>query len=389
MADTQIDAPRPKQIDTYEIWEKAQNVPVITGFHVDDVKDIEVAPWDQKGGLGAIVRLDGTGDIDVAYISVIPPKQSLNVQKHLYEEVVLVVKGHGTTEVWQKDGKKHSFEWKEGSFFSIPVNAYYRHFNLSGKEPARLLGMNNAPFVMNLFHNLDFVFNTDFVFTDRFNPGEDDYFSKTGERIGPTGLTTNFVPDLNTMQLPYRETGRGGVKGSLHVRLNMSGGTFGPHITTIPEGSYYPGHFHGPGAHLYILQGTGFDLLWYGNGERKRVDFKPGSLFVPPDRWFHQHFNTGKGEVRQLAVKTWGAQRKSVMNMAGYDSTIYYDATKIETGSPARSIKQGGTQIDFRDEDPSLHQMYHEELAKTGVTCAMASYHPFCSLHGAAIAKKA
>ncbi|MGH6768648.1 MAG: hypothetical protein ACRECO_06455, partial [Xanthobacteraceae bacterium] len=41
---------------------------------------------------------------------------ALNVEKHMYEKVVLILEGRGTTEVWQ-DGqaKRHSFEWAKGS----------------------------------------------------------------------------------------------------------------------------------------------------------------------------------------------------------------------------------------------------------------------------------
>jgi hypothetical protein len=68
------------------------------------------------------------------------------------------------------------------------------------------------------------------------------------------------------------------------------------------------------------------------------------------------------------------------MNMAGYHSTIYSDAAQANTGSMGRSIKQGGTQLDYADEDPALHEQFHQELAQAGIACRMAECHPHCSL---------
>ena len=82
--------------------------------------------------------------------------------------------------MWTDESKKQTFEWQEGSLFSTPLNVHYQHFNGQGNEPVRLLGMTDAPTVMNLFHNQDFIFNCDHVFNDRYT-GEDDFFSGKGQ----------------------------------------------------------------------------------------------------------------------------------------------------------------------------------------------------------------
>ena len=71
----------------------------------------ELAPWDLKGVPCSFVVLDGTGGVNDAYICEIPPQSKTKPQKHLYEEMVYVTQGYGATSVWQKDGKKHTFEW--------------------------------------------------------------------------------------------------------------------------------------------------------------------------------------------------------------------------------------------------------------------------------------
>src|SRR5512145_130286 len=169
----QSQAPR---VETYRSWAESQGIPVIKGFYVGDIRAVEVAPWEHKGGLGSLINLEGAGGTTDAYVCQIPPGEKLKPQKHLYEEMIYVATGHGATTVWQKEGKKHTFEWGPGSLFAVPLNAWYQHFNGSGSEPARHFAVTNAPFMMNLFHNVDFIFDSDFSFADRFDPGDEGYF---------------------------------------------------------------------------------------------------------------------------------------------------------------------------------------------------------------------
>jgi hypothetical protein len=48
------------------------------------------------------------------------------------------------------------------------------------------------------------------------------------------------------------------------------------------------------------------------------------------------------------------------------------------------SIKEGGSQIEFIDEDPAIHRGFEAALAGAGAQCGMGAYHPFCSLRKAA-----
>src|ERR1051325_4963203 len=135
---------KPERIDSYREWQAAQKIPVIKGFFVEDVNRVELAPWDLKGVPCSFGVLDGTGGVNDAYICEIPPQSKTKPQKHLYEEMVYVTKGYGATSVWQKDGKKHTFEWGPGSLFAVPINAHYQHFNASGSEAARYFAVTRS-----------------------------------------------------------------------------------------------------------------------------------------------------------------------------------------------------------------------------------------------------
>ena len=363
--DQRPDDLKPGRLDSYKEWQAAQKIPVIGGFFVKDINEVELAPWDLKGGNAAFVVLDGTGGVNDAQIVEIAPGGKLKPQKHLYEEMVYVTKGVGATTVWQKDGnKKHTFEWGPGSLFAIPLNARYQHFNASGTDTARYFSVTNSCFMINLFHTTDFIFDNEWEFLDRFDPRSEGYFSGKGEVFGRFFMTTNFVPDTHTIGLAdYKERG----KGSTNMKFDLAKNTMGAHISEFPVGTYKKGHRHGPGAHVIVLSGQGYSTLWPEGEEMRRVDWGSGSVVVPPDQWFHQHFNSGAKPARYLALR-WNNWRFRFMRMQDGEGSTY------------TSVKQGGGQIEFEDEDPSVHRDFEAAMRKVGAKCAMGSYHPGCTV---------
>ena len=353
-----------ERIDTYDAWQKAQKIPITRGFFVEDLSKIEVAPWDLKGGLGAFINLDGTGGTNDGYVCVIPPGKQLKPQRQLYEEMVFILEGHGATSVWQPDGKKHTFEWHPGSLFAVPLNAWYQHFNGQGSTPVRYFAVTNAPFMINLFHNLDFVFRNDFAFTDRFSPEEEDYFSSKGQIWGEKRkrMSVNFVPNTYQIQLyEWKERGAGGK----NINFDLAGNVMGAHISEFPVGRYKKAHRHGPGAHVIILSGQGYSLLWPEGQDKVRVDWKPLSVVVPPSKWFHQHFNSGAEPARYMALR-WNSWR--------YRFVAVTDETPVDV-----SVKLGGAQIEYEDEEKEIHDIFEAALDKAGARCHMGSMVPWCT----------
>ena len=96
------------------------------------------------------------------------------------------------------------------------------------------------------------------------------------------------------------------------------------------------------------------------------MDWKPGSVVVPPDQWFHQHLNAGAKPARYLALR-WGSWRFRFMRVQDSEGSTY------------TSVKQGGGQIEFEDEDPSVHRDFEAAMKKAGAACQMGSYHPLCT----------
>ena len=123
-----------------------------------------------KADAGAFVQLKGMEGVTGMEVVETLPGKAPEPEKHLYEKVIYVIEGLGSTEVWTEEGKKQFFEWGPGSLFSPPLNSWYRLIN-GGSQPALVAAVTNAPMIVDIFHNLDFIFNCPYQFKDRFMAG--------------------------------------------------------------------------------------------------------------------------------------------------------------------------------------------------------------------------
>ena len=339
-----------EQDTPYARWVRAEGLAIISSCHVPDLRTVELTPWPRRGGRGVFLNHDASRTSSDAYVCEIAPGTELAPQRQMYEEMVYVLDGLGSTVVWNDAGPRITFEWKAGAVFAIPLNAWHQHFNGSGTAPARYVSVSNAPVIINAFGDLDFVFNTAHDFTSRFN-GEPGFFAGGGERRGLL-LEANVVADARS--LPLISTGeRGGVDG--HVRLRMANGQMSGHISQVPVGTYTKAHAQGPGAHLIILDGEGYSLVWPKGEAPVRYDWKSGTMLVPPNQCYHQHFNTGPNPVRYLVLKT---ESVAIRNAEGVPKAWI-------------SERLGGDQINYANESPTVRQLFAEALAGRGLTSQM------------------
>jgi hypothetical protein len=91
--------------------------------------------------------------------------------------------------------------------------------------------------------------------------------------------------------------------------------------------------------------------MWPEGEEPRRYEWGAGTLIVPPNMWYHQHFNTGAEPARYLAFKH---EVVSIRNAQGV---------------PKAWISQriGGDQIDYADESSYVRETFKEALAKNGL----------------------
>jgi len=368
--------PNQTNVNPYIEWRAGEGIPIITDYSIANLRAVDVKPWKRMNASGSYIDLKGGEGVNDGYICEIAPHSKTSAQRYLFEEVVYILSGEGET-VIRSGGHEQTLKWKAGSVIGPPLNAWRQHVN-TGSQPARFLAITNAPVVIDLFHNTEFVFNNDHVFRDRYN-GDPSFFGASSDKLhhkqtsaeeseqsgGVYTWDSGFVPDARAIGLKVsRERGA----ANSRIELQLSDNTMQAHISEFEVGTYKKAHRHGPGSHVVMLNGTGYTLMWKGSPkfsdapDHVRVDFTEASLFVPPDGWFHQHFNTGQNPARYLAA-TWGGDGKWFMRALGGGGRTH------RLGKT--SIRKGGNLIEYEDEDPAIREIFEAELRKNGVESRM------------------
>ena len=352
--------------DGYQDWLGTEGVKVYEDFYFPSLAKLELGPWERKGGSGAVVHIKNRNMPNDCHVVEIKPGGKSEPEHHMYELTIYVISGRGATTIWNEEKQKQTFEWHTGSLFCIPLNAWYQNFNGSGGEPLRYLAVTNAPPVMRLYRDRDFIFNCDFRFRSRY-AGEDDYFSGNGKLYTKRIWESNFI--ANAPDLPlygYKERGAGGI----NAHLEMGANNMKNHISEFPVGTYKKAHRHGPGAHLVLLSGTGgYSLVWTkeDRSDMVKCDWQYGSMvIVPSDNCFHQHFNTGTNRARYLALRPG--------NMG-----ISSPGGGSQASGSYTSIKEGGWQIEYQDEEREIHEIFEKDLKAHGAPCRMKAFIPYCT----------
>jgi len=359
----------------YEEWLQKEGIPIYeSATGVEDILELPRGPWARLGGSGTFIQLEGLKQVgSLLYVAEIPAGGALEPEKHLYDELIYIVRGRGLAEVWHEGQSKRTFEWGEGSLFAIPLNAWHRLVN-GGREPVLVFARTNAPILIEAVRDTEFIFNCDYNFTDRF-AGQADYFV-AGERRykGEEGIRTywetNFVPDVRAALLDDMAEKVEDGQITFFSMASWAGG----HVSAWPAGKYHKAHCHGPGALLLGLQGEGYVLVWpaeygihpYQDGHGDKVvkmNWKPGSIYTPYTdsgyrEWWHQHFNTGPEPARH-------------MNFGGGELS-FIRPKNLPRGPAAHvSVREGGRLIEYEDEDPEIRRMFVEALRQKGLECTM------------------
>ena len=107
----------------YTRWVRSEGLDIISAHYVPNLRTVELKPWPRRGGHGVYINHEASRTSNDCYVCEIPPGGKLAPQRQLFEEMILILDGRGSTTVWNDAGKRITFEWKAGAMFAIPLNA--------------------------------------------------------------------------------------------------------------------------------------------------------------------------------------------------------------------------------------------------------------------------
>ncbi len=356
MAETKKESSAPKylwsRLSPHDLWVNSTGLPVHEGYFIQDGRTVKLAPWDEHGVDAAFLRLEGQQGFSEARISEMRPGANTPPSCYGFDEAVYVLEGQGITTLSAPDGSnKRSFEWQKHSLFLIPRYARHQFANTSGQKPARLLHYNYLPLAMAA--NPDPAYHLVNTYDDGRVLSDASLYSEAkisaGDEMSP-GMSCwsgNFFADMRAWDKldPFRGRGAGG--SAVFIRFPAS--PVWAHMSVFPARSYKKAHRHGPGVLIVIPTGEGFSVMWPEGAEKVFIPWQEGSIFVPPDQWFHQHFNLTESPARYLALH----------------SPYHFNITAEAVKDPARD------QIEYTEEDPAIRKYFETELAKRKLTSMM------------------
>ena len=343
---------------TYDTWMQDQGLPVHVGYYVEDLRTVELEWWEERQVKAAFMQLHGMEGVVEARIQEIPAGSTLPPLKMAVDELVYVIAGRGVATVWSDDSTpKRSFEWSTRSLFLVPRNTHYQLGNMDGSNPARLLHYNYLPIAMSAIPEPDFFFNNPYTSPSVLDSAGGEFYSEAVVESTPgegrfagherQSWKGNFFPDMQAWDKLVPFWGRGA--GGHVVFIQTPGSEMRAHMSVFPARSYKKGHRHGPGRVIVIPGGEGYSVLWPEGEEKKVVPWHEASCFVPPNRWFHQHFNLGAQPARYLALHP----------------PDQFAGRSEQVEDRARD------QIEYPQEDPWVRGYFESQLAERGMESAM------------------
>lgn len=344
------------RLSAYPTWVRSVGVPVYQGYFIEDLATVAVEPWPQRGCRAAFLELAGQEGVTEARITEIPPGATTRPLRFALDEVVYVVDGRGIATVHGLAARGEvSFEWHQHSMFLLPRHHTHELANTRGSIPARLLHYNYLPLAMSTVPDPSFFFNNPYD-PETESWGEEGSFYSQARRVPSSGgqgrgglafWVGNFLPDVQAWDGMDPQEDRG--VGAQRLWLRFPHSTMSSHLTAFPPGTYKKAHRHGPGVLIAIVSGEGYSVMWPEGGEKQIFAWRPGSAFVPPNRWFHQHFNVGSEPARYVAFFR--------------PSSAHTDDRVVDPRD----------QIEYADEDPEIRHRFETELERRGLSSRMPS----------------
>src|SRR5438270_2213306 len=90
----------------YARWVRGEGLDIISSMYVPDLHTVELRPWPRRGGRAVFLNHDASRTSNDCYVCEIPAGKSLAARRQLYEEMIYVLDGRGSTAVWNNAGQR-------------------------------------------------------------------------------------------------------------------------------------------------------------------------------------------------------------------------------------------------------------------------------------------
>lgn len=369
-----------KLLSPFDHYMEEEGIPLFRGLGIRDVRELPRTDWKRMGAKGSFIQFDGTDGLHNMYVLEIPGGKATNAERHIFEEDFYVVEGRGSTEVWYEGSKKRTFEWTQGTLFTVPTNSFHQLVNASSSPAIIIVGC-TAPQPINEFPDRNFIFDNPYQFVKDWDTS-DDYFKPRDELevttySGRAARRSNVINDLIGTELPLDNQR---LPGFRRIEPYLGSGLISHIVWGYPSGRYSRAHGHSSGAIIICLRGRAYTLNWPtgsgstpwadGKGDTvKRFDYEAGGMVAAAPgggTWFHQHFACSKEEPRFLVFggSRWKGGGSSVQTVNAVRPGEEYVATNWD-------LEEGGGSVGYYQEDPMIRKIYQEELAKEGAPFTM------------------
>ena len=88
---------------------RGEGLDVIGAQYVPSLRTVELKPWARKNGKGVFINHEASRTSNDCYVCEIPAGGKLAPQRQLFEEMILILSGRGSTTVWNDAGARVAF----------------------------------------------------------------------------------------------------------------------------------------------------------------------------------------------------------------------------------------------------------------------------------------
>jgi len=114
----------------YTRWVRDEGLEIIDSVYVKNLYTVELKPWARREGSGVYLNHDASRTTNDCYVCEIPAGKKLAPQRMLYEEMIMILSGRGSTSVWNDKGDQITFEWGPVRYLLfhsiVPINILMR-----------------------------------------------------------------------------------------------------------------------------------------------------------------------------------------------------------------------------------------------------------------------